>query len=212
MPFSSSTDFHQKSFRIRHEDSKLFNKLLSKENSKSYPSFRVYYGDVSGAVPFVWETCPGTPKHTFAYESNAPPLTPPPSYYANTSKRRSKNQSRSKLLLYALLRRMNPRKYHASSSPNSTISSVSSLSWSPSSRSSFSDAATTPRPYAFAHRRKRFSSWDSTSFYFDRAPEHHGKCSIDTSSSSKSCFTPGKHRVWIVKKALLSIVGRGSHA
>ncbi|XP_073157853.1 uncharacterized protein [Henckelia pumila] len=215
MPFSSSssTDFHQKSFRIRHEDgTKLFNKLLSKESSKSHPSFRVYYGDVSGAVPFVWETCPGTPKHTLAdkyYSNYAPPLTPPPSYnYAHHGFKKYSNtthySSRSKLLLYSFLRRINPKKYHSSSSssPRSTLSS---------SRSSFSEyaATSTPRANTFTHRRKRFTSWDNSSFYEDQ--KSCGGSAIDH-TSPKSCFRPaGGYPVLIVKKALLSIVGRGSH-
>ncbi|XP_057536237.1 uncharacterized protein LOC130814188 [Amaranthus tricolor] len=70
------------------EENKFFSRHLTKESSISNPSFRVYYGGNSIAVPFVWEAKPGTPKHTkhnFSQEEQNkqyfPPLTPPPSYY-----------------------------------------------------------------------------------------------------------------------------------
>ncbi|KAI0497300.1 hypothetical protein KFK09_020523 [Dendrobium nobile] len=67
-------------------DEKFFSRLLSKEISASAnPSFRVYYGVASGTVPFLWESQPGTPKHTMP-TTILPPLTPPPSFYFNPSK------------------------------------------------------------------------------------------------------------------------------
>ncbi|KAL0450934.1 UNVERIFIED_CONTAM: hypothetical protein Slati_1649800 [Sesamum latifolium] len=198
MPTTSPDDFdhHQKSFRIKHDDDKFFTRLLSKESSKSNPSFRVYYGDhVPSAVPFMWETRPGTPKHTSSHNSHIPPLTPPPSYYTNNFTNSSKNHScRSKLLFHTFLRRINPKKPHSPSS-HSPTSSFSSLSWSSSSRSSFSDPVMTP---TYAHKRRRTSSW---SVSFDKS----------------SCFGVEKENgenqrrsVLTVKKALLSIVGRRS--
>ncbi|ESW21865.1 hypothetical protein PHAVU_005G105700 [Phaseolus vulgaris] len=65
------------------QDDKFFSKLLSKENSMSKPSFRMVV-----AVPFVWESQPGTPKYTFFHDT-FPPLTPPPSYYANPLRKTS---------------------------------------------------------------------------------------------------------------------------
>ncbi|CAN1240667.1 hypothetical protein LINGRAPRIM_LOCUS2813 [Linum grandiflorum] len=53
------------------------------------PSFRVYYGGSSvAAVPFTWESAPGTPKHKLLCSDNencnpTPPLTPPPSFYSS---------------------------------------------------------------------------------------------------------------------------------
>ncbi|KAI3474763.1 hypothetical protein Pfo_029989 [Paulownia fortunei] len=205
----SSPDIHQKSFRIKHDDDKFFTRLLSKESSKSIPSFRVYYGDVSSAVPFTWETRPGTPKHTSSDNSHIPPLTPPPSYYTNNVNNSSKKQSRSKLLLHNLLRRMNPKKAHLASS-HSSASSLSSLSWSSSSHSSYSDPMTTP---TYVHKRRRFSSWGSS--FDERAMDDRR----DEVCPSRLCFGIGKNNgerlqigysVLIVKKALLSIVGRGS--
>ncbi|KAI3447844.1 hypothetical protein Pfo_004509 [Paulownia fortunei] len=207
----SSPDSHQKSFRIKHDDDKFFTRLLSKESSKSNSSFRVYYGDVSCGVPFIWETRPGTPKHTFCDNSNIPPLTPPPSYHTNINLNdSSKKHSRSKLLLHTLLRRMNPKKAHLASSTSSS-SSLSSLSCSLSSRSSFCDPMMTP---TYVRRRRRFSSWGGSSFD-ERAMDDHR----DKVCPSRLCFGIGKDNgervqggssVLILKKALLSIVGHGS--
>lgn len=192
-------DHHdQKSFRIKHEDDKFFTKLLSKESSKSNPSFRVYYGDVHVAVPFTWETCPGTPKHSSSHNSHIPPLTPPPSYFTNLNPDEiieSKKSSRSKILLHTLLRRMvNPKKSgHVASS-----SSLSSLSWSSSSRS-HDHHLMTP-----TYKRRRFSSWGSS---FDDSPPAHVDEGFSRPTKEK---LHGRYSVFIVKKALLSIVGCGS--
>ncbi|KAL7095158.1 hypothetical protein ACP275_10G006700 [Erythranthe tilingii] len=218
---------NQKSFRIKHEDDKFFTRLLSKENSKS--SFRVYYGDVSSAVPFTWETCPGTPKHNSSSSSDhhvnlMPPLTPPPSYFNNHNNLDindsfKTNSSRSKVLMHNLLRRMNPKKLPSSchvaptsSSPHDVISSssLSSLSWSSSARSSFSDPISTPN---YVRKRRRFSSWGSS--FDDRASAISSVRNDDVSPPANSCFGIGKDKsdggysVFIVKKAFLSIVGRG---
>ncbi|KAL7136172.1 hypothetical protein ABFS83_10G011800 [Erythranthe nasuta] len=231
MPPNCAADVieNQKSFRIKHEDDKFFTRLLSKENSKS--SFRVYYGDVSSAVPFTWETCPGTPKHHMNSSSSSdhnlmPPLTPPPSYFNNNNNLDNdsfkRNSSRSKILLHNLLRRMNPKKLPSSchvaptssSSPHDVISSssISSLSsWSSSARSSFSDPISTPN--AYVRKRRRFSSWGSS--FDDRASAIGSARNDDVSPPANSCFGIGKDKsdggysVFIVKKAFLSIVGRG---
>nr|POE94959.1 hypothetical protein CFP56_59735 [Quercus suber] len=97
-----SHDLAEQSHQLHIKDngSKLFSRLLSKENSVANPSFRVYYGGNSGAIPFMWESQPGTPKHTFS-EASIPPLTPPPSYYSSpTSKTMKKNPKPN--LLYTL--------------------------------------------------------------------------------------------------------------
>ncbi|KAL6897916.1 hypothetical protein ACP4OV_006875 [Aristida adscensionis] len=67
------------------QGSKLHSKMLSKEAAAqlAVPSFRVYYPVASaGAVPFLWESQPGTPKNDSPSAAALPPLTPPPSYYA----------------------------------------------------------------------------------------------------------------------------------
>lgn len=211
MPSISRDDFRQKSFKIKPDDDRFFSKLLSRDSSKS--SFRVYYGDVSSAVPFNWETRPGTPKHNFAENSQIPPLTPPPSYYTSSLDKSSKSSSRSKLLLHNLLRRMNPSSKRAAAEvSHSSSSSLSSLSWSSSSHSSFSDPLSTP---AYVRKRRRFSSWGSS---FDEGAAADDRRD-DVVRSSRLCFgiragekAHGGYSVFIVRKALLSIVGRGSAA
>ncbi|GER55739.1 hypothetical protein STAS_33426 [Striga asiatica] len=164
MQFSSiNPDFHQKPLSLH-------NKLLSKETSKSNPSFRIYYGELPSSVPFTWETIPGTPKHHHASAGDhhiPPPLTPPPSYHAHSNSLRasSENPSRPKILFQNLLRHINPKKPSLGSSSSS------------SSSSSFSD-------HFRRRKRRRFSGSGSS---FDSG------CSV-----------------FVVKKALLSIVGRGS--
>lgn len=65
-------------FQIKQDD-QFFCRLLSKESSVSYPSFRV-----SLAIPFEWESEPGTPKSPLR-ETNFPTLTPPPCYHFQTT-------------------------------------------------------------------------------------------------------------------------------
>lgn len=200
-------DLHKKSFRIKLDD-KLFSRHVSKESSMANPSFRVYYGDVSGAVPFTWETRPGTPKHTFSDSTLPPPLTPPPSYCFHSTKNPSKNQPRSKLLRN-LLMRINLKKAHLTALSSS--SSSSSLSWS-SSYSSFSGAMT---PSSF-HGRRRFSSWGSSSLD-DREDDH---LHIPSGSPKpRFCFlvrrncsggNQGGNPVVSMKKNILSMIGCGS--
>lgn len=67
-----------KSFQMNKQDNKCVSRLISKETSIVNSSCRVYYGEAA-AVPFEWESQPGTPKHTLS-ETTLPPLTPPPSY------------------------------------------------------------------------------------------------------------------------------------
>ncbi|XP_028764661.1 uncharacterized protein LOC114722732 isoform X2 [Neltuma alba] len=93
-------EFPQKSgnsaFQIKQDD-QFFCRLLSKESSISHPSFRAL------AIPFEWESEPGTPKRPFS-ETTFPALTPPPCYYFKTtrdmtpSKTKVKKRSRFKLL------------------------------------------------------------------------------------------------------------------
>ncbi|XP_058734589.1 uncharacterized protein LOC131656061 [Vicia villosa] len=101
------------------QDDKFFSRLLSKENSISNPSFRV-----SVAVPFVWESQPGTPKHTFSKDT-IPPLTPPPSYFNNANKKNEKKHSKSSKLFSAFLQKISFKKINWSSSPSSSPSSLS---------------------------------------------------------------------------------------
>lgn len=120
---SGSPELHQKSLQIKQGD-KFFSRLLSKESSMANPSLRVYYGGEPGAIPFLWESRPGTPKHTFC-DSTLPPLTPPPSYYSNSNKNPVKKHSRSHLL-HALFLKTSLKKINLSPLPSSFSSSRSS--------------------------------------------------------------------------------------
>lgn len=205
---------------------------ISKDpNSGANSSFRVYYGGATGAIPFRWESRPGTPKHTFS-DSSIPPLTPPPSYYSSSH---SHSKACSKpTLLSSIFPRFTPRKSRTCSSSSfsfgSSSSSSSSLaSWSSSSRSSAcsSPSANFVRS-KFFKRRRRFSE-SSSSLPFEYSFEDNegdetavgsynsptstlcfgGHVSSTTTSSRASLFR-GCYQLVSVKNALLSIVGHGS--
>ncbi|KAL2899964.1 Lipoyl synthase [Bienertia sinuspersici] len=123
------------------EDDEFFSKVVTKESSIANPSFRVYYGEISVAVPFVWEAKPGTPKHTkhdstFSNEEHQnkdylPPLTPPPSYYLKQSQNLPSNDTKkfssTKIFLGLFPKRMHRRQISStSSSSSSTLSCPSS--------------------------------------------------------------------------------------
>ncbi|GFY83834.1 hypothetical protein Acr_03g0006080 [Actinidia rufa] len=189
----------QESLQIKQDD-KFFSRLLSKESSMSNPSFKVYYGGVSGSVPFLWESQPGTPKHALSHTS-LPPLTPPPSYYSHYGKKPVKKHSRSKLL-HALFFWINLKKSPVPSSPSSS-------SWS-SSESSIS----VPMKHSKYRGRSRFSSVRSS---FSGSIDDEVTVG---STASTLCFgisremtsggLPGAYSVVIMKKALLAMVGCGS--
>lgn len=187
MVMNSTNNCPDKSFHI---DDKFFSKLISKETSKANnPSFRVYYGDVSGAVPFTWETRPGTPKHmTWTDVTLLPPLTPPPAYQNNSvggTKKKGHVSIRSKLLR-ALLMRIGDaggqgggkRRSHVSVSPSSS-SSLSSLSWSSTSMTSANSSS--------FHARRGFSSFGS-SFDHDVLGKDEHQELTSTVGSSRFCF------------------------
>ncbi|QCE12009.1 uncharacterized protein LOC114184069 [Vigna unguiculata] len=150
------------------QDDKFFSRLLSKENSLSKPSFRM-----AVAVPFVWESQPGTPKYTFS-QNTLPPLTPPPSYYANSTNKNNplKKRSRSKLFL-ALFPKINLKKSPSSSS--SSLSSPSPSLWSHSDSSKVVPVG--------KHARRRFLSFGS-SFDLRGEDEEEGA----SSPTSTLCF------------------------
>ncbi|KAJ0735191.1 hypothetical protein HanPI659440_Chr11g0429221 [Helianthus annuus] len=201
MPNSSSPEFSRKPLKIKQDD-KFFSKLLSKETSAANPSFRVYYGNVTGSVPFTWEIQPGTPKHKFS-DNSVPPLTPPPSYYTSnldhdqTKHTKRKYHTRSKFLYNLLLNMKVSKKGHvAASSP----SSLSSSSWS-SSMSSATAAVPSSNGYR-SRRRRRFMSFGSS---FDHGNMYGG--GSDSVSVDGGGGGGGSYTVVIMKKAFLSIVG-----
>ncbi|KAI5326051.1 hypothetical protein L3X38_035125 [Prunus dulcis] len=138
------------------DENKFFSRLLSKESSMANPSFKVYYGGLAGSVPFIWESQPGTPKHTFS-DDPIPPLTPPPSYYSNSFQKPTKKHSRSNLLHTLFPKISLNKKTHVPSSPSSHSSPSSSLF--SSSDSSMHVPVSTRK---FHGRRSRFSSRSSS--------------------------------------------------
>ncbi|KAH7514731.1 uncharacterized protein LOC107431279 [Ziziphus jujuba] len=102
---NNPAEIPQKSLQIQQDD-KFFSRLLSKESSIANPSLRVYYGGLPGAVPFLWESQPGTPKYKFC-DDTLPPLTPPPSYYTNSNKKKPANKTSRSNLLHTLFTKKN---------------------------------------------------------------------------------------------------------
>ncbi|XP_021995146.1 uncharacterized protein LOC110892149 [Helianthus annuus] len=123
-------------------------KHLTSEMSKHNSSLEVYYGGAPVAVPFKWESQPGTPRVCF-HETPLPPLTPPPSYLFNSPKTPNKKMSKPKggILQDVLHMLTSTRKNH-----NSLVSPASSESSSLFSPSWYSDS---PSPlYTPNNRRK----------------------------------------------------------
>ncbi|KAM3197190.1 hypothetical protein ACQJBY_072704 [Aegilops geniculata] len=150
---------------------KLLSRLLTRDSSAAAPSFRVYYGVSSaGAVPFLWESQPGTPKNAVS-DAAMPPLTPPPSYYASGSgtaaakKHAARkaaaggNRFRPSRILGSILMATRRRGRTAPSSVSPT-SSFSSGSTSSSSTSSFRRAGGSSRLHSSSS--SSFSDDDET--------------------------------------------------
>ncbi|KMT18893.1 hypothetical protein BVRB_2g029940 [Beta vulgaris subsp. vulgaris] len=138
--------------------------LSSKENRGNVEtgetSFRVYYGETGAAVPFMWESQPGTPKHPIFDKNDniLPPLTPPPSYCGSRTFGDPSKKGRKYKVFRAIFYSI-ARKSHSHVTPTSSLSSCNSysspLSWSSSSTSSTSPQ-TSPRRKcnkARSHRR-----------------------------------------------------------
>ncbi|XP_022993995.1 uncharacterized serine-rich protein C215.13-like [Cucurbita maxima] len=186
---------------------------LKEANSAANSSFRVYYGGATGAIPFRWESRPGTPKHTYS-DTSIPPLTPPPSYYSSSH---STSKPSPKPTRFTSIFRKSRTASSFSFSSSSSSSSSSFTSWS-SSRSSPSAFV---RPKFFKHRRC-FSNSPSLPFEcsFDDNEGDEAVGSPDSptstlcfgggSSSRRASLFRGCYQLVSVKNALLSIVGHGS--
>lgn len=145
--------------------------LSSKETRVSVDtgetSFRVYYGATGAAVPFMWESQPGTPKHPiFSKNDNTlPPLTPPPSYCSRPSSDPSNISRKHKIFrtfLSSITRRSRSHVTPTSSLSISSCNSYSSpLSWS-TSTSSTSTRSSSPR----SSPRKKCNKSHKRSFSF----------------------------------------------
>ncbi|MQL76045.1 hypothetical protein Taro_008416 [Colocasia esculenta] len=207
MMLSSSSDAPPGApLRIRQDD-KFYCRLLSRESSSAAgsatPSFRVYYGVASGAVPFVWESQPGTPKHpcssaaaAAAASDDRPPLTPPPSYQSGPLRTASpRKASHGPNLLRAIVPRLARRKHSGGGvvppSPQASPSSSPASYFSPVGSPHCQD----PRRQLSSARSPFSSMAAGGEGPAPRFTVRHG--------SHLGC---GK----MVKKALLSIVGHGS--
>ncbi|XWS71931.1 hypothetical protein CRYUN_Cryun03dG0180900 [Craigia yunnanensis] len=127
---TSSLYLSQKSLRIKHHDD-FFTRRSSREVSIINLSFEDYHGGASVAIPFNWESEPGTPKVKSREIPSLPPLTPPPSYFYSTQKRTIKNHSKHKLL-DTIFPKRSCRKTRVKLSPASSSSSSASSSRSSS--------------------------------------------------------------------------------
>nr|XP_027104207.1 uncharacterized protein LOC113725301 [Coffea arabica] len=189
------------------QDDKFFSRLLSKESSKrEEASFRVlYYGGNSGSIPFMWESQPGTPKHTFS-DNSLPPLTPPPSYQLSTPRMKTMQKRSKPNFFNSIFPRASSKK---SAGKSASFSPPSSLAYSSSSpHSSSCSLPSTPKHTSAIH-----FGLDE-----DDDPDH-----MPTSPTSTLCFGAGikcsgqsgsgHHPMKnVMKKAFLSIVGHGTRA
>ncbi|MBA0572832.1 hypothetical protein Golob_000140 [Gossypium lobatum] len=101
------------------QDDKFFSRLMSKETSMANSSCRIYYGGASVAVPFMWESQPGTPKHTFR-DNVLPPLTPPPSYRVSFESKSKRKKSLKPTLLSSIFACLN-----CGATPSSSLANAS---------------------------------------------------------------------------------------
>ncbi|TYH89785.1 hypothetical protein ES332_A13G006400v1 [Gossypium tomentosum] len=115
----------QKGFQIKQDD-KFFTRLMSKETSMANSSCRIYYGGASVAVPFMWESQPGTPKHTFR-DNVLPPLTPLPSYRASFESKSKRKKSLKPTLLSSIFACLNYGATPSSSLANASMNRESSV-------------------------------------------------------------------------------------
>ncbi|KAL0401113.1 UNVERIFIED_CONTAM: hypothetical protein Slati_4141200 [Sesamum latifolium] len=188
-----------------------FSRLLSREKyNQGEASFRVlYYGGAAGSVPFLWESQPGTPKHTFN-DDPLPPLTPPPSYQSSPrpSPLQKKNSKNSRFF-NSIFARAPSRKISASRSFSPPPSSSSSSSFSPSSCSLPSTPVNARRGSIKARSRS------TTAVYFGLDEDEYHDESGKRSPTSTLCFGRKNERrfrgysypIKSVKKVVSSIVG-----
>ncbi|QCE01054.1 cell wall integrity and stress response component 1-like [Vigna unguiculata] len=168
--------------RHHRKDKNMDHKLARDFSNLSNEAYHVE----SSSVPFVWESQPGTPKVRFK-ENSLPPLTPPPSYFQNTTpKVKNKNPPKSTFLQTLFPKR---RKDGAPSQTGSqniwSYSSSSSSSSSPSSSSSSSSMS--------------FSSPRPTSYSVPSSPMIHPRKSVEDEdmyevTSSSLCFGNARSR------------------
>ncbi|OAY24173.1 hypothetical protein MANES_18G140500v8 [Manihot esculenta] len=143
---TSSPNLPHKSLKIKlplddgnnNNNNNLFSKHLT--TSQSSMALEDDHGGSSAAVPFTWESRPGTPKIKFR-ENPLPPLTPPPSYFYTTAKTPTKKS-------YSLSNPFNT--IFSKRSARRTSFPLSPASSSSSSSSQFSSPRCSSKPYFFA--------------------------------------------------------------
>lgn len=172
-------------------------KLIVKESSQVNASSRIYYYG-GASVPFLWETQPGTPKHSLFSESfRLPPLTPPPSYYSSSSSSENK-QSKARTKQTRLVKTLFNGKHYVSR-PSFSWSSTSS-----SSSSSFSSSS--PRSKTEHCKKKCYLSC-SRSYVKDDDEEEIGSSSPRSTLCYKRGFSSSMEGM---KRALCSVLSHGS--
>ncbi|XP_059625226.1 uncharacterized protein LOC132268390 [Cornus florida] len=129
---TGSSGLPERLIKIKQGD-KFPNRPPSRENAMTNPSLEVYYGGVSVAIPFQWESQPGTPKVKF-HDVPLPPLTPPPSFHFSPGNKPISKHSKSNLLrdvLPKLVLRKNFLPQYPASSSSSPWPSSHSVPCSP---------------------------------------------------------------------------------
>ncbi|KAK8971181.1 hypothetical protein KSP40_PGU010723 [Platanthera guangdongensis] len=201
---SRRPEAHQKPLQISNDD-KFFTRILSKEISASTPSFRIYYGvSAAGAVPFHWESQPGTPKHATS-ATTLPPLTPPPSYHFISPKNKpsASNSPKTKLnRIHSILPWLAaPPKKPQSPSPSQRSSS-----------SAASPASSRSHRRGVCHFSSPVSSFSSNSKSCDEGFDE-GLSASSTLSLRRRRHPGGKtgcYFMFVMKNVLLCIVGQRS--
>ncbi|CAA7026373.1 unnamed protein product [Microthlaspi erraticum] len=140
-----------------------------------------YYGGSSAAVPFKWESQPGTPSRLFKRSSasgfdsdsdfSSPvsaPLTPPPSYFnASPSSTKSVNPKKNNSHFRSLLAKNRSALSSPAASSSSSSSSTSSVPFSPSRNG----------------RNNRRSVWLGSAYSLDYGSNHN-----NNAKSSSGCY------------------------
>ncbi|KAG5233009.1 Structural maintenance of chromosomes protein [Salix suchowensis] len=197
---SDEQEVSPQSIEIKHND-KFFTRIMSKESSIANSSNRVYYGGASGAIPFMWESSPGTPKHALA-DTCIPPLTPPPSYHS-TSKSNCMHKNANPNILTTIFRRLTPKRTRMS--PSSSMSSTSSTS----SRSSFHSKS--KKSYGFSSARSPICcTVDDSDDDDDNGGHGLGSPTSTLCYDAKRKPVNGCHFMGNMKNAVLSRVRQGS--
>ncbi|CAD6334508.1 unnamed protein product [Miscanthus lutarioriparius] len=199
------------------QGSKLHAKMLSKEAAAQLAetSFRVYYPVASaGAVPFLWESQPGTPKNDSPSAVALPPLTPPPSYYTAGGRGGAGGRSRTRRpgggLLGAILPRITLLRRRPGGGGSRTTpaacSSWSSSSWSSSSSNTsatMSPVFTVQGGASRGHHRRAFSAGGVD----DDAEEATPRCFWSERECCEKRVVKGCGVAVAVRNALATVVG-----